>query len=106
MLALGILFPNGDDVHPIEQTAVGHKQFHNKGLLPVVIVFLILSYVSVALRLWTRAHFLKRLGWDDYLIIVAVVSVHSVQTSAYSDQTTGFVQCILRHCLGHVLFGR
>jgi hypothetical protein len=68
---------NGVHNRLAEQTMVVHRQFHNRALLPVVIIFLVLSYGSVVLRLWTRAHFLKRLGWDDYIIIAAVVRVDS-----------------------------
>jgi hypothetical protein len=59
-----------------EQSIAEHQQFHNRALLPVVIIFLVLSNSSIALRLWTRAHFLKRLGWDDYIIIAAAVRVN------------------------------
>lgn len=53
-------------------------KFRHRALLSIVVIFLTLSYLSTILRLGTRKHFLKRLGWDDYIIIVAVVSALQV----------------------------
>lgn len=61
-----------------DDSNAGHRKFHNRALLPIVVIFLVLSYSSIILRLGTRKHFLKRLGWDDHIIIVAAVSVLSV----------------------------
>ncbi|TLD18271.1 Aldehyde dehydrogenase [Venturia nashicola] len=39
----------------------------------MVVIFIFLSYISIILRLGTRKYYLKRLGWDDYIITVAAV---------------------------------
>lgn len=52
----------------------GHREFHSRALLPLVVISLFFSYISIMLRMRTRHHFLNGLGWDDYIIIVAAVS--------------------------------
>jgi hypothetical protein len=67
---------------------VVQRQFHNPTLIPVIVIFLVLAYASVALRIWTRAHFLKRLGWDDYMIIATVVCL----TYLIADKRQGLIK--------------
>ena len=38
-----------------------------------VSVFLPLALGAVALRLWIRTRMIKSLGWDDYMMVVALV---------------------------------
>jgi hypothetical protein len=49
------------------------QSFCTYSLLPIVCVFLGLSYISVIARLVTRWRVLKQLGWDDAAIVVALV---------------------------------
>ena len=53
----------------------------NRGptVLAVVIVFLVLSTVFIALRLVSRFGVVKRIGSDDYAIILAWVSLILIQ---------------------------
>jgi hypothetical protein len=39
----------------------------------VMVVFLFLSWVTVALRLWTRTGIIRSLGWDDGAMVVTLV---------------------------------
>jgi hypothetical protein len=41
-------------------------------LLPVIVVFIITTYVTVTLRLFTRRKY-TRLWWDDWLMVVSLV---------------------------------
>jgi hypothetical protein len=50
------------------------ETFADHPFVPVTIVFLILAYVSVALRIWTRKHFVKIMGWDDVAMIATLVN--------------------------------
>lgn len=48
---------------------------YTKGMMiNLGVAFLILPVVFVALRLWAKALSTKRLAWDDYLTISALVS--------------------------------
>ncbi|PYI02081.1 hypothetical protein BO78DRAFT_352311, partial [Aspergillus sclerotiicarbonarius CBS 121057] len=42
--------------------------------LPVGIAFLALASITVALRLYTRLHLVRKSGWDDLLIVVSLVT--------------------------------
>jgi hypothetical protein len=42
-----------------------------------VSVFLPLALGAVALRLWIRTRMIKSLGWDDYMMVVALVGWRS-----------------------------
>jgi hypothetical protein len=41
--------------------------------VPVAITMLVLTYVSMALRLWTRTQLVRRIGWDDIAMIITLV---------------------------------
>jgi hypothetical protein len=44
--------------------------------VPTIVVcslFVSLSWIALLLRLWTRLKIVKNLGWDDRLMVVAVV---------------------------------
>lgn len=49
--------------------------------IAAVSVFLPLALGAVALRLWIRTQMIKSLGWDDYMMIVALVSWKSSLSS-------------------------
>ena len=49
------------------------KRPRHYGFIPIVIIFLSLPYSAVGLRIWTRAHFVKIVGWDDWFILISVV---------------------------------
>jgi hypothetical protein len=51
------------------------KGYDDRRFLILVIIFLILCYTSVAMRIYTRAYLVKIVGWDDGLMIVALVSI-------------------------------
>ncbi|QDS77659.1 hypothetical protein FKW77_002991 [Venturia effusa] len=42
--------------------------------IAAVSVFLSLALGAVALRLWIRARMIKSLGWDDYMMVVALIN--------------------------------
>jgi hypothetical protein len=42
-------------------------------LTPIITTLLVLSYVALGLRLWTRTRVLKILGWDDYMMMLCIV---------------------------------
>lgn len=44
---------------------------HTNGLVPLIGVFLTLSTIFLALRLYTKAFLLRILGWEDVAIVVA-----------------------------------
>jgi len=48
--------------------------YKNYEIVPIVAVFLTLSYFSLGLRLWTRGQIKHILGWDDVMIVIAQVS--------------------------------
>jgi hypothetical protein len=51
------------------------KGYRDHPFLPIIIMFLTLCYVIVAMRIYTRAHLVKIVGWDDWFVIVALVSI-------------------------------
>ena len=36
-------------------------------------IFLILSIIVVTLRIWVRVHMKKSAGWDDWIMVAAIV---------------------------------
>lgn len=40
----------------------------------VIIIFLILSWVSVTLRCWVRTKIIKAFAYDDWLTLISLVS--------------------------------
>jgi hypothetical protein len=49
------------------------ENYNNYHLVPIVAVFLTLSYVALGLRLWTRGRMKHILGWDDLSMAIAQV---------------------------------
>jgi cation-transporting ATPase 13A1 len=41
----------------------------------VTLVFLILSFISVALRCFVRLRLVRAFGWDDSLMVLAMVGI-------------------------------
>jgi hypothetical protein len=58
-------------------------------LFAVTIAFLVLAWVTVGLRCFTRLKIIKAFGLDDYLIVVSLVSI------AFPG--------LMQHKLGHLL---
>lgn len=44
------------------------------GLIGVVTAFLILTVLSVGARVYVRVFMIRSFGWDDWLMLVALVS--------------------------------
>ena len=56
------------------KTAVTMEHFYTKSMMiGLAIAFFIIPLVFVCLRLWAK-QITKRIGWDDYLTIAALVS--------------------------------
>ena len=51
-------------------------EFKFHALLPVIIVFLVTTYLTVGLRFYTRRKYAK-LWWDDWLMALALVCTPS-----------------------------
>jgi hypothetical protein len=47
---------------------------HSTSILTVCAVFLGIAWITVVLRLWTRAKIVRAVGWDDGWMLVAIVS--------------------------------
>lgn len=45
-------------------------------MVPVAVTFLAVSIVIVILRLYTRLYFVRTAGWDDLVIVFALVCVN------------------------------
>ena len=54
---------------------MGHDQGQSRGpiILIVSIVFLVLSWITIALRLYVRSKMINSLGWDDATMLLGVV---------------------------------
>ncbi|KAF2429293.1 hypothetical protein EJ08DRAFT_572017, partial [Tothia fuscella] len=48
--------------------------FAGHPFVPLTILFLVLTYISVALRLWTRKSFVRITGWDDITMLVTLLT--------------------------------
>lgn len=46
----------------------------------------IISSVFIVLRIYTRYYIIRNLGWDDLMMVVNLVSLHS--SGSYSSYTT------------------
>lgn len=78
------------------EEAIGPKEaFRNLTLLPVIVVSLVLSYVAVGLRLWTRGYMKKILGWDDFCIVIAQVMLKHVNFSTSKLMDQDLIYCVL-----------
>ena len=53
-------------------TANDEERFRFHALIPLIIVFLITTHATVALRFFTRIKFAK-LWWDDWLMAITLV---------------------------------
>lgn len=49
---------------------------HSEAILIVSIVLLAISLLSVGLRCFVRTRVLHAFGWDDFFIVIAMVSYH------------------------------
>jgi hypothetical protein len=47
---------------------------HSTGIKAVCIVCLVVSWIVVLMRLWTRAVITRQIGYDDIFIFIAIVS--------------------------------
>jgi hypothetical protein len=65
-------FPKPNYVDPVER---------GPGLMIVELTLLPIAVICVALRLWVRIGWLRKGWWDDWLMVVAVVSLQPQQRS-------------------------
>lgn len=68
-------------IHPPPETIVSWGPRHNyedpfqkSGLVPVIVIFTVLTFWVVSARIYVRGVLQKDLGLDDWLIIAAIVS--------------------------------
>ena len=52
--------------------------------IAAVSIFLPLALAAVVLRVWIRTRMIKSFGWDDIMMIVALVSVKMLQSWCYA----------------------
>lgn len=48
-------------------------EYQGPQLAIVAITLLVFSFVIVALRIWVRVQMKKRAGWDDWIMVIAMV---------------------------------
>lgn len=54
-------------------------------VLAVATVFFILTWLTVSLRVYTRAVMLKTWGWDDWMMVITLVSdINPLVLTSYS----------------------
>ena len=51
--------------------------YSRQQMINIGIAFLVLPIVFVGLRIWAKTLNRKRLAWDDYLIVIALVSTET-----------------------------
>jgi hypothetical protein len=72
--------------------------------IAAVSVFLPLAMGAVALRMWIRTRMIKSLGWDDYMMVVALVGYGQTTLIAMQNLTVSIVElhhvrrCAHDHC--------
>jgi hypothetical protein len=54
----------------------------------VTIVFLTIAWLAVLARTWVRAVMIRNYGWDDAIMLLAVVCVHFICDSYESPTNT------------------
>jgi hypothetical protein len=60
--------------HGAEQVNAANVQ-----LMRITITFLVLAWVFVSLRVWTRTFLISNFGWDDATMIFAAVSLGAIE---------------------------
>lgn len=55
---------------------------HGKAISTVTAVFLAISTVSVCLRCFVRLHLVRAFGWDDSMMLLAMVRLTEIETAA------------------------
>ena len=56
-----------------------------------------ISFISVALRVWVRARIIKAFGWDDFFMVLALVSQPERLPLEYQTLTLPAVPCDVRN---------
>ena len=71
--------PPGVFPAPIGETPdFTHPYVRTGGIVPLTCVFLLLSSVFLALRLYTRIRIIQKPGWDDVVVTLAWLCVISI----------------------------
>ena len=84
---------------PIESTP------SNSPTVIVVAIFLTLSWVAVVARMFVRVHMLKSFGWDDFAMILALVSAPHLLAVKLSLKILFSAMCVGNVEIGVVVVG-
>lgn len=61
----------------MSQSAHTYSEWRPAAALAFGVAFLALAWVTMSLRLWTRALIIKSLGWDDWAMLLTTVRDYS-----------------------------
>ena len=68
-------------------------QYRGTALLATLVVTFVFASSLVVMRVWTRTMIAGKLGWDDYLVVIGVVSTRTHLNGRDNPQSYPDVRC-------------
>ena len=84
------------------QPPLGGDESHQSGLIAMEVICVVVAGLCVALRCYFRLYHTHSFGWDDYMILIALVFISRDLCSLLGFDTNTFTG--LQYCPGRGLY--